>query len=443
MAPKRSRKLTFTPCCNPFGGRHQIGKVFPVTNAIIEHAKNRNIHIALGQFICNPCRNRLKKKIKTSTQSSGQQAVASSSNQPEWIEMEIEPDMANILDATIGAETSSESKEETDSDDQFEPTNVDVEKLRNATNNLLALLGIGAIDKNKMRARNFQIDVMKKLTNRLTRVLFPHAQPANDAEQMIMQLKEKFHDTNSRSLKTKILSVLPKNWSVEKIRKAFDEKISVRLIKQTKKLVKKNGILCDTTKKMASHHIDQKVIDKAIDYYRSDGVSRPCPGIREHVRLKTDGGYEKVQRRLIMMNLEEVYQVFKQENPGLKIGFSKFASIRPKECVLAGSTHGIHTTCVCVKHQNAKLIFDSLKSQYKEELKEKSIETYRDLMNTMLCKEITENCRLNKCSDCPGIDGNDEGVGLRSNLFQIIDDTLIEKISIKQWTSFGSESHNR
>ena len=40
---------------------------------------------------------------------------------------------------------------------------------------------------------------------------------------------------------------------------------------------------------------------------------------------------------------------------GLKIGFSKFAELRPKHCVLAG-TSGTHSVCVCTIHPSVKLI---------------------------------------------------------------------------------------
>lgn len=33
------------------------------------------------------------------------------------------------------------------------------------------------------------------------------------------------------------------------------------MIKQTKKLVKENGILCETTERIASHVTNQKIID--------------------------------------------------------------------------------------------------------------------------------------------------------------------------------------
>ena len=37
----------------------------------------------------------------------------------------------------------------------------------------------------------------------------------------------------------------------------------------------------------------------------------------------------------------------------MKIGFSKLAEFRPKECVLPGSS-GTHFVCVCTKHKNVK-----------------------------------------------------------------------------------------
>lgn len=63
----------------------------------------------------------------------------------------------------------------------------------------------------------------------------------------------------------------------------------------------------------------------------------------------------QVQKRLILLDLKELFQCFRDEYPEEKVGFSKFASLRPKNCVLAG-TSGTHTICVCILHQNIKLM---------------------------------------------------------------------------------------
>ena len=44
-------------------------------------------------------------------------------------------------------------------------------------------------------------------------------------------------------------------------------------------------------------------------------------------------------------NLKELYQEFKEKHPTDKIGFSKFADLRPKHCILAGA-RGARTVCV-------------------------------------------------------------------------------------------------
>jgi hypothetical protein len=58
----------------------------------------------------------------------------------------------------------------------------------------------------------------------------------------------------------------------------------------------------------------------------------------------------------VLCNLKEAYTNFKEKYPNLEVGFSKFSELRPKQCVLAGSS-GTHSVCVCTTHQNMKLMF--------------------------------------------------------------------------------------
>ena len=43
-----------------------------------------------------------------------------------------------------------------------------------------------------------------------------------------------------------------------------------------------------------------------------------------------DGKKEKVQKRLLLSNLKEIYEHFLIENPAVKVRFSAFAMLRPK-----------------------------------------------------------------------------------------------------------------
>lgn len=83
----------------------------------------------------------------------------------------------------------------------------------------------------------------------------------------------------------------------------------------------------------------------------------------------------------------------------LSISFSKFAEMRPKWCVLAG-TRGTHSECVCVIHQNFKAIFEAsnLKSFTKES--NEPLNGYTDCFSFVLCRNPTPNCYLGNCKRC-------------------------------------------
>lgn len=98
------------------------------------------------------------------------------------------------------------------------------------------------------------------------------------------------------------------------------------------------------------------------DFYTSDEISRACAGKRDYVIFKNVDGKVFIQRRLVLCNLQEAYAIFKDEYPTTIIGFTMFASNRPKHCILEG-TSGTHTVCVCIYHQNVKLIFKTLQDR--------------------------------------------------------------------------------
>ena len=54
-----------------------------------------------------------------------------------------------------------------------------------------------------------------------------------------------------------------------------------------------------------------------------------------------------VQKGLVLCNLRELYRTFKDKYPNESIGFSKFAEVHPKHCVLAGAS-GTHCLCMHV-----------------------------------------------------------------------------------------------
>lgn len=84
-------------------------------------------------------------------------------------------------------------------------------------------------------------------------------------------------------------------------------------------------------------------------------MSSKMPGMNDKITIKVAGESVVFQKRLINGNLKDIFQKFRNENLDTKICFAKFASLRPKHCVLASSC-GTHTVCVCPTHENMQLI---------------------------------------------------------------------------------------
>ena len=133
------------------------------------------------------------------------------------------------------------------------------------------------------------------------------------------------------------------------------------------------------------------------DFYLSDTVGRVMPGIKDYVSVYSPEEERRIhkQKQLVLCNLKEAYQQFRTEFPEVNVGFSKFAELRPKECVLAGAS-GTHCVCVCTIHQNVKLMLNALSDKVKYE--------YPRFLAIMSCNPGRPECFLGQCGYCPGTD---------------------------------------
>ena len=99
-----------------------------------------------------------------------------------------------------------------------------------------------------------------------------------------------------------------------------------------------------------------------------------------------------MQKRLLLCGLKELYSSCKQKCPDVKVGFSKFCSLRPKWCVLVGSS-GTHSVCVCTMHQTLVLMLSTVNLD----------KSYHDLIVKVVCNRENKNCMLHRCDACLGI----------------------------------------
>ena len=247
----------------------------------------------------------------------------------------------------------------------------------------------------------------------------------DDESEVIKQLKEKFQETTMRSEKVQVLTVLPKSWSIQKVEDEFGA--SNYMVRKAKDLVKKRGILSSPNLK-PGHVMATETADQVRSFYECNEVSRMLPGKKDFVSVKREGKRVHVQKRLILSNLREVYQLFKEKFPTLNVGFSKFADLRPKNCVLAGAS-GTHAVCVCTIHQNVKLMMLGGKLADLTANDAIPLKSYDHCLAQIVCNPPQPACYLGTCCSCPGISD------LKERLNSLMDDSLIDTVVYKQWIS--------
>lgn len=139
------------------------------------------------------------------------------------------------------------------------------------------------------------------------------------------------------------------------------------------------------------------------------------PGMKDSISIVRGVNYK--QKVLLLCNLRELYCFFKARYSDICIGFSSFCALRPKHCIFAGSS-GTHSVCVCVIHQNAKLLASNLDI------------TYNELLNKIVCDPTNRECMIHRCGSCPGTGA------LYTYLYDFFEEfNDATQIEYKQWQS--------
>lgn len=243
-----------------------------------------------------------------------------------------------------------------------------------------------------------------------------------DMQQLIADLKQKLTVTDSKEKKIKILTLAPQSWTVQRTTSEFA--VSEYMVKKARSIRKEFGILPDEfPAKKGSRELPRATVEQVIGFYQSDEYSRMCPGKKEFVSVKIEGQRVQQQKRLLLINLKEMYELFKQKESDHKIGFSKFCELRPRWCVTVASS-GAHSVCVCAIHQNVKLLVSCLHHL--------SIKDYKQLMSIMVCDVTSRNCMIHQCEECPGKEA------LRIHIMSLFASVEMDEediISFKQWAT--------
>lgn len=83
--------------------------------------------------------------------------------------------------------------------------------------------------------------------------------------------------------------------------------------------------------KRVSNVSNNEETKKAVEcFYANESIYSQAPGIRDFFIYRDQNGKSKVQKKYLQLTVGEVYSIFKEEHPLVRIGFSQFASLRPK-----------------------------------------------------------------------------------------------------------------
>ena len=103
--------------------------------------------------------------------------------------------------------------------------------------------------------------------------------------------------------------------------------------------------------------LSEEIMDKVINFYYCSDIVSTAPGLDE-MTVWTKAGKTKMRKYYKSMYLQEVFAMFKGENQDCEIGFSLFASLRPKNVSLLKNQP--LDQCKCSVHENSYLLLNAL-----------------------------------------------------------------------------------
>lgn len=423
-------------CCNPFNEHApKFSGLQNITTKFVTKARTVKIHLPVNRKICNKCYCRIKHLLSNgptkSPLSVWEESEQSDESEKKGRKRKIRAKRIQMigtpeLNELIGTQTPSLSGKSSQSGVSMSDV-IDLPLVKKNLDELLESMGLEKLEAKKMNNRKYKEKVLMKTHNALAKHVFGGIELEKD--EIIPQFRAKFQQVTDRREKIAILSCLPNSWSANRASKEFN--VPYFMAKNTKDLVKSKGILFNVSKKPGSRTLPERTVEIVKEFYRSDEISRACPGMREYIMHSENGEKTAIQRRMILVNLREAYEIFKTKHVDEKVGFSKFSYIRPPECVLAMEKYGTHTTCVCCYHQNVKLTIDSMKrnglcTRFNH---------YREFLELMICNETerTSNCHLNLCDKCPG------KKDMEAMLLVELEEFMMEEITCKQWLNMNGK----
>jgi hypothetical protein len=294
--------------------------------------------------------------------------------------------------------------------------------------------------RNKLQQVNVAVDKTFRRKQKTPKKIIRNIVPAFTSEPM--QVNDAITDVSTadsnilEALVTKYLQTADHNEKQQILTVAVASKLSeitlatlfrttIYSIQSAKAQLRKNGVM-SIPRPHIGRPISESTQNLVKEFYLRDNVScKLLTGTRDVI----DGE----PKRVLLLTISELYKLFKEEykdENDIKIGRSKFASLRPKYCVFPG-TPGTLKVCVCLLHENPDLMFQGAQISKLTKDDQQPLKCLNDCISIMVCSMDNHNCRLKSlgtnCSNCPGADP------LLERLQDIFQRNNIENVIYKQW----------
>ena len=139
-------------------------------------------------------------------------------------------------------------------------------------------------------------------------------------------------------------------------------------------------------------------LKKAVrDFYTRDDISYQLPGKRDSIVIRDEADQRTtVQKRILLFNIRETYQLFLAERTASNdtLSLSSFADLRPKQVLVQSKMS--HRSCLCSYHENVNLLLKAL-SKHVDCPALSSLQTFS---SALVCDEQNEDCMFNRCDSC-------------------------------------------
>jgi hypothetical protein len=151
----------------------------------------------------------------------------------------------------------------------------------------------------------------------------------------------------------------------------------------------------DTEPVPDGHCLSEETVEKVVNFFLSDDISRPSPSSKDYVTVFEGTQKKKISVRHLMFSVKEVHGMFTSENPESPVSLSKFYKLRPPNVL--SFTKIPQNVCCCEIHENIRACVKGLK---KSGPLFHFLNIDYNIHKNFTCDQPTIDCFDNKCTNC-------------------------------------------